>query len=252
MVKLIHVFVFLFFCFNCIAGTIHPDIEDSKYIEYGKKFTYIYRLCGTYEDDTLFCASSVAIDPHFLLTAAHVVKEAKTCIVKNDAGDKLYNATDIIINKDFEDRNFGFNDIAIIYINNKLDIDFYPELYEESDEVGKTCTLSGYGLTGTFNTGSIKSDNIKRAGSNKINRAENELLICEASNIDRTALEFLISSGDSGGGLFIGNKLAGINSCVIAADKKPNSNYGDESGHTRISLYRKWIKTIIERKNNEK
>jgi hypothetical protein len=41
--------------------------------------------------------------------------------------------------------------------------------------------------------------------------------------------------------LFIENKLAGINSFVAADDGKPNSNYGDESGHTRMSLYYNWI-----------
>jgi hypothetical protein len=64
----------------------------------------------------------------------------------------------------------------------------------------------------------------------------------------RTELEFLICSGDSGGGLFINKKLAGINSCVLAADKKPNSSYGDDAGHTRISKYVPWIKQKIEEK----
>lgn len=252
MVKLVYIFLFLLFYSQTIAGTIHPSVPDSQYIEFGKKFNYVYRLCGTYEDDTLFCASSVAIDSHFLLTAAHVVKQAKTCVVKNDSGSNSYSVKEIIVDQDFEDKNFGFHDIAIIYIEDSLDLDFYPDLYDENNEINKTCTISGYGLTGTFETGAIKSDGLRRAGSNRIDRIENELLICEPSSVDKTSLEFLICSGDSGGGLFIGNKLAGINSCVMASDKKPNSNYGDQSGHTRISLYKGWIKKIIERKKNEK
>ena len=36
----------------------------------------------------------------------------------------------------------------------------------------------------------------------------------------------------------------------MAVDGKPNSNYGDESSHTRISLYAQWIKkeTLNEKK----
>lgn len=244
----------LIFVSNTIAGTIHPSVSDEKYIEYGKRFNYVYRLCGSYENESLFCASAVAIDENFLLTAAHVVKGAKICVIKNDDETFVHKAKEIIINENFEDKNFGFSDIAIIYIDKDLEIDFFPELYDETDgiETGRICSISGYGITGTFETGSIRSDNKRRAGSNKIDRIENELLVCEPSSVNRTELEFLISSGDSGGGLFIGNKLAGINSCVMAADKKPNSNYGDESGHTRISLYKSWIKKIIERKRNEK
>jgi secreted trypsin-like serine protease len=54
-------------------------------------------------------------------------------------------------------------------------------------------------------------------------------------------LEFLIASGDSGGGLFIDNKLAGIHSCVMTVGKNPQSKYGEESGHTRISNFIEWI-----------
>jgi len=61
-----------------------------------------------------------------------------------------------------------------------------------------------------------------------------------------TNLEYCISHGDSGGGLFIDQKLAGINSIVLASDKNPDSNYGDESGHTRISKYKDWIEDNIK------
>ena len=65
------------------------------------------------------------------------------------------------------------------------------------------------------------------------------------NNERMTELEFLIGSGDSGGGLFLDGKLAGINSCVLAIDKKPNSTYSDESGHTRVSKYIDWINLTI-------
>lgn len=232
------------------GGTIDPSIPDDKYVEYAKDFKYIYKICGTDNDGKLFCASAVAIEPHWILTAAHVVKGHRTCILHRE--DKAYEVKEIIIHKDFEKGEFGIADIAIGYISEDLGLDFYPSLYETEDEVGKVCSISGYGFTGTFNTGSVKHDGKQRAGSNKIDHTEKDFLICSPSRQNKTALEFLIASGDSGGGLFIGNKLAGINSCVLAADKNPNSTYGDESGHTRISKFIPWIKEIIKKKKVDK
>lgn len=62
------------------AGTIDPNIPDKNYIEYGEKFKCVLEIAGSYDDqDTKkFCASAVAIDSRWVLTAAHVVKESKS------------------------------------------------------------------------------------------------------------------------------------------------------------------------------
>jgi hypothetical protein len=226
------------------GGTIDPNTPDEKYIEFGTKFDCVYEICGQYENSNLFCASAVAIDPHWVLTAAHVVSGAKICVVHKD--DKKYLVHAILPHEDFEENKLGKNDIALCYLDEKLDLSFYPELYDNNDEVGKICTISGYGRTGTFNTGGKISDSKRRAGSNKIDYIDRDLLICTPSLLNKTTLEFIISYGDSGGGLFIGNKLAGINSCVLADDKKPDSTYGDEGGHTRISQFIPWIKQTMK------
>lgn len=229
------------------SGTIDPNIDDSKYIEYGQKFKYVQKLCGTYKDNGgPYCASCVIISDKWALTACHVVENAEICIIKE--GDKSYIVDNIICHEDFKSHEFGSNDIALLHIKDAIVLDFYPNLYSERDEVNKICCISGYGLTGNFNTGVKTSDNRRRAGSNKIDKIEKELLVCSPSVSNKTELEFLICSGDSGGGLFIGNKLAGINSCVFTEDKKPDSTYGDEGGHTRISSYISWIKRHINEK----
>lgn len=225
-----------------ISGTIDPLIPDTKYLEYGEKFHYVVKICGSYKDKTLFCASAVVIDDNHILTAAHVVNNCEVCYV--DIKDKRYLLSKVIINKNF-DETFGVGDIAIGYCEEKFNLDFYPELYTDNDEVGKICSLSGYGLTGTFNTGSVVSDQKRRAGSNKITTIDRDILICDPSprsSKDYTSLEFFIASGDSGGGLFVDNKLAGINSCVMISGKRtPRSRYGEESGHTRVSKFIEWI-----------
>jgi hypothetical protein len=239
----LYIFLFLFYAINIAnAGTIDPSVKDSKYIEYGSKFDYVGQLCGIYDNGIFFCASAVVIKENIVLTAAHVVKNQKTCYIK--IKDKNYDIVKVVSHKDFTTKMADGGDIAVCFVKEPIKLDFYPELYSDSDELNKECSIAGHGLTGTFITGAHKSDSKKRAGSNVIDNIYNDhLLVCSVSRSDKrkTGLEFLIGSGDSGGGLFIGNKLAGINSCVLADDKKPDSSYSDESGHTRISKYREWI-----------
>lgn len=232
---------------TAICGTIESLSKDPKHIQYAEKITCVVKLHGKYDKKTSFYASAVIINPHWVVTAAHIVKDASECYIT--INDKKYCLDTIIYHKDFNDNNFGFSDIALGYSKEPLKIDFYPELYTNNDEVGKLSCICGYGITGTFNTGANISDDKKRAGSNYIDKIDRDLLICTPSkkgSSKYTDLEFLIAHGDSGGGLFIDKKLAGINSCVIADDKKPDSSYGDESGHTRISQYIPWIETTIE------
>lgn len=239
----------IFFASHLLAGTIDPNVSDQKYIEYGAKFTNVVQICGTYENKSLFCASAVVISPTRILTAAHVVKDAAQCYITID--NKKYCINKIICHKDFNDNEFGMNDIAIGYSEKKIDLPFYPELYEKTDEVDKVCSIAGFGLTGTFKTGAIKSDNNRRAGSNIIDKIDRHLLMCSPSpgKYRKTELEFLIASGDSGGGLFIDGKLAGINSCVIVdGQNAPKSDYATEAGHTRISQHIEWIKANLNNK----
>jgi hypothetical protein len=233
-------FVLLFFS-TSNAGTIDPSTPDSRYIEYGAKFHSVVKVCGSYEDGKLFCASASLIDDHNFLTAAHVVKGAMVCFIT--VGEDSFPIKNIIINKSFEDA-FGVGDIAIGHSEKPFGLKHYPPLYEKDDEKDKLCSIAGYGLTGTFSTGIYKSDNKKRAGSNRIDYIDSDLLICSPSKKgekDYTSLEFMIGSGDSGGGLFIDGKLAGINSCVMVAGRSPKSKYGEESGHTRVSKFIGWI-----------
>lgn len=243
-------FILLLLCSLCYGGTRDPSTPDQKYVEYGQKFTYVGQLCGTNADNKMYCASAVAIKRRWIITAAHVVKDSKSCFLK--IKEKKIEISKIFIPDEFE-KNFGYYDIALGKSSEDIELDFFPELYSKDDEVGKICCISGFGIHGTFNSGANLSDGKQRAGSNIIEYIDRHLLICSPSKPNdkkRTSLEFLIASGDSGGGLFIDNKLAGINSCVLATDKNPNSTYGDESGHTRISVNLPWILETIEK--NEK
>lgn len=229
--------------FATFAGTIDPNTPDSKYIDYGSQFHCVVGICGVETDGGLFCASAVIIDKHHILTAAHVVYQSDICFVT--VKDKKYEISKVVVHKDFTETSFGVGDIALGYCEKDFELDFYPKLYESDDEVGKICSVAGYGLTGTFESGAKTSDGKKRAGSNMIDSVDYDMLICTPSrrnHKDYTALEFFLASGDSGGGLFIDGKLAGINSCIISSNgSSPKSRYNEEGGHTRVSKFIKWI-----------
>jgi len=237
-----------FLCSIVLGGTIENKDKDNKHIEYAQGFKYVYKISGEYEDssNTAFYASAVAIDPEWILTAAHVVTNVRSGYITQEDGTRN-TIKKFICHSDFKDHNFGYYDIALCRLEKKLSLDFYPELYSQKDEPGKVCSISGFGNTGTFIAGASVADGIKRAGSNIIDQIDRHLLICSPSvQSNKTDLEFLIANGDSGGGLFISDKLAGINSCVISSDKKTDSSYGDRSGHTRISVFKEWIIKTIE------
>jgi hypothetical protein len=237
---------FLLFITSTFAGTRDPSISDEKYIEYGKKFQSVGRIIGKYHTNEMFAGSATAIDPYIIITAAHVVNNSKTCTFYID--DKKYTVKTVICHKDFDEDKFGQYDIAICILSTALELDEYPSLYAEEDEVGKDCSVCGYGFIGTFLTGSSINDDKKRAGTNNIDYIDNQLLICSPSKEDKTALEYLIASGDSGGGLFIDGKLAGVNSCLLKTNGKPDGKYGTESGHTRISQHIEWIESNTKSK----
>ncbi len=254
-------FILYFIITTCLlAGTIRQDTSDSKYLEYGKKYISVVKISGymnivhnstmsvfeTIENvETIASGSAVVIDPHWILTAAHVVTDSNNHFFY--IGSKKYTVDDIIVHPSYDKNSkMTFADIALCYVKEEIDLSFYPLLYDKDDEVGKLCGLCGYGSTGSASMGAVKSDERKRAGSNKVSLTTDDLLFCDMSRRNPTELEFLISHGDSGGGLFINGKLAGIHSFVSASDKKADSSYGDQSGHTRISTYKRWIDFIVK------
>lgn len=241
------------------SGTIDPSVSDAKYVEYGKKYECVLPIVGVLGDklNSQYRASCVVIDEYHILTAAHIVHDTITQHVLYD--NKAYPCSLVAVHGKYDANNIGYNDIAIARLARPLKLDFYPELYSDKDETGKVCGLSGWGHHGDFNTGWISStfDNTRRAGSNIIDGTDKNVLKYSVHTGEKTTLEFLICPGDSGGGLFIDQKLAGIHSYVYATDGKSDSDYGDVGCSTRVSDYIEWvdktkqlIKEIIESDKN--
>lgn len=221
-----------------LAGTIRHDVPDEKYIEYGDKHKCVLKIELVNEKNERSLGSCVAIKDNWVVTAAHVVEDSEKGHVF--LGEEKIEIEKVIKWPTFNG-SFASTDIAICKLKKDLKLDAYPEIYDEEDELGKICSISGYGKTGTGLTGATRHSNKKRAGSNKVSATSDDYLYCMMDKNETTQLEFLISHGDSGGGLFIDGKLAGVNSSVMALDKIPDSNYGDESRHTRLKPCRNWI-----------
>ena len=235
------------------GGTRDPSTPDSKHLAYGEKHECVVQVKGEmgFIDEkgeklkVTASGSGVIIDKRYILTAAHVVQKAKDpYIILN--GKKIYIEW-VVIPKDFKLEKTDKYDIALCRLKEDAIIDFYPELYEKDDELGKLCSLAGWGMYGTWTTGTIYDDNKRRAGSNYVDPLMFcGMMVCSVQGTkNQTSLEFLIGHGDSGGGLFIDKKLAGIHSCIYTGDGKLDSSYKDYSAHTRVSLHKPWIDLII-------
>jgi len=239
------------------AGTIKHDVEDDKYVEYGKLHKCVLKLSGVLEEngeEVNYYGSCTAISGSWVLTAAHVVSMSKTNFLileveeEGQIKEKKVLVQKKIIHPNFRYGSYGPSDMALCKLEEDIGLEGYPELYTERNELGKVCGMAGYGKTGTGITGAVKVSDIKRAGSNKVDSVSDDSLYCIMSRDRPTELEFLISHGDSGGGLFIDGKLAGVHSSVKSSNGKPDSNYGDESCHVRVSKpeHLEWIISTME------
>jgi secreted trypsin-like serine protease len=230
---------FLLLAGSVFAGTIDPKASDQKHLDYGSQFECVAKIsCRYTKSGVTGWASCVIISEHWIVTAAHVVAEAEDWVVYV-SGEK-YPLDRVYVHEDFETGNG--NDIAVGHSERKIALSFFPALYGQEDEQGQVVSICGHGIAGTFATGHVLADGKKRAGSNMVDYVDPKgLLVCSVGSGTATQLEYLISPGDSGGGLFVGKELAGINSVVMSVGRAPLSKWGDESGHTRISKHKEWI-----------
>jgi len=235
-VKFARLLVFILFFNYCFAGTIDPNVPDEKYLEYGKKFVFVAKVTG----ENKYYASAVIINKNTFLTSAHVADKIKKIIIEKEDAFFEFDISEITTHPDYKKHSHN-NDISIGKIKGEFNLDFYPELYENKNEIGKVVCICGYGATGNFSTGKTKSDRKRRAGSNRIHETTSDILFCSADDSPKTDLEFIICHGDSGGGLFVDNKLAGLNCFIEPRDGTYNSNYSDKSGYVRISKHIDWI-----------
>lgn len=243
-----YILVFIYLCVGFLpsgfCGTIDPKKTDNEYIEFAQEdaFDCVAPLLSKKDNKVTSLSSCVIIKPHFAITAAHIFSTIgldHTYYIQ--LNDELLLVEEVISHKGFKQEKLGYYDIAICRTSKEMIINKFPSLYNKRQELLKRVDICGYGIFGTFDTGATTSDGKKRAGTNVIESIKDHTLICSPSFSTKSNLEFLITHGDSGGGVFIDGVLVGINSYVYTKDGNANSSWNDKAGHTRISLFREWI-----------
>ena len=206
-----------------------------------------------------FLASGTLVAPDWVLTAAHVVDDAKSLTFS--IGGQIYQVDRTVPYPGWKKDLWSGYDIGLAHLTKPVDNITPAQLYTGSGELHHADTVVGFGKTGTGTCGDTKCDGVKRAAQNMISEIENKRLlvadfqnprppsIFSLSSQPSLPLGGLIALGDSGGGLFIttptGTYLAGVNSFIGSEFGAPRSIYGNFSGHTRVSAFHDWIQAEI-------
>jgi hypothetical protein len=230
-----------------LAGTTEDGIPDSRYLAYGQSFqAYTCQLSGMNVANSFQVGTCTLIAPDWALTAAHVVHDLTSASVVTDAG--RHRVDRIFIHQGWADV-YAEHDIALVHVVTPFGLKRYPPLTDGSEQLGSVVSAAGYGVTGKLSQGYDRGDFKIRAGTMRLSGAERSVYVCEIRR-DGSPLPYCIAPGDSGGPLW-GTAadgrtvIVGVNSYTARTGKAPvRSRVGDESGHTRVSLYRDWIAEV--------
>ena len=230
---------------SALAGTIDDAIHDARYIEYGRGFApYTARIGGVDTDGTTPFGSCVLIHDRWALTAAHVVKDFTRGVVIASTGRRTIDR--ICVHQGFSEPMFLWHDIALVRVNEPFGLPRYPPLATGEVAIGATASVVGYGITGRLSTGHSTYDGELRAGTGVVARIEAGVIVLPARR-GGSPLPLCIAPGDSGGPLFVDGRLAGIHSLTMKVrdGTSTRSREGEESAHTRVALYHKWMHQVM-------
>lgn len=232
-------------CLPAVAGTIDDRHPDSRYLDYASGFApYTLRIEAVSAHDKPMLATAVAIAEHYALTAGHVAKDLALGFVSS--GTSSWRIGTVHLHPEYKDGGMGRADLAVLEVPAGLALGFYPPLCDGGESEGGLVSIAGYGLTGRLSTGYSTDDGRLRAGTNTIHRLDPGVIVCLAMP-GSSPLEYCIAPGCSGGPLFLGGRLAGINSYTSRDKGGPSlkSRAGEESGHCRVSEHLAWIREIV-------
>jgi len=252
------------------AGTIRHDRDPQLYLDLAGQPEYAG--VGRFDFTTPsgpYMGSGTLIASDWVLTAGHVVDRA-TSLTFTIAGN-TYTAASWLAYPRWNGNLLSGYDIGLVQLDSEVSGITPAMLYTGSDELGAEAVAVGFGMTGTGQTGAVSFDGQKRAGQNDIDvlytknpkKKNPRILLSDFDNpgdpddsvygsVIPADLEYLIAPGDSGGGLFIdfdddglGALLVGVHSFGASFDGEIDSDYGDVSGHTRVSEFDKWINNVL-------
>ena len=254
------------------AGTIRHDRDPLQYLNYGAQHAAVGRF-DIAKSEPGFVASGTLIGDRWVLTAAHTFDNATSG--QFTVGDQTYNVADWHTHPKWNGNLRRGFDLTLVKLAEPVANVAPVPMYTGKREFGATASFAGFGRTGTGVTGDQTYDGLKRAGQTWstgrwARRGCRSATSCRRTRAVRrrlrqpgerrrqrdrapepTDLEYLISVGDSGGGAFAdlgeGQVLIGVHSFAEIPDGKDDSDYGDVTGHVRVSSFAKWVNKMIRR-----
>ena len=269
-------------------GAIRHDVPDAKYRELGQQAQFNSVGLVRKADEPI--GSCVLISPDWVLTAAHVVKGVPTSALTFELNDTKVAASEVVIHPDYQPPGADPKadplarkgmDLALVHLSQAITGIVPAACYTRTGELGRIGTSVGFGRSGAG--GAIVTNpspvGTKRGGNNMIDaiggevagrRVPDFLLVADFDHPDNPSLnkigdakplslEYMIVSGDSGGGLFIQEKndwfLVGITvtgTIAINDDIQKDGIYGSLSYWMRVTLFNAWINQVMSGKPRER
>ena len=226
------------------AIIVRHDVEDARYLVDATDYPALVDLFEPGD-----CIGTL-IHESYLLTVAH-------CATDLYAGGFLavggtpYEIAEVVLHPEWTDAE-GF-DIGLVRLASPVRGVAPIALYRGHDEVDRTLTLLGRGVTATGKEGEPGgvADGKLRAATNVVDAADEHFLriVLDRPGHGATELEGVGASGDSGGPGFLEvdgvRYLAGLNSWGDDCDVEVGQ-YGAADYQTRVSGFTAWIDTHVD------
>jgi secreted trypsin-like serine protease len=256
--------------FNCVSQVFLNKTPNASAVLISEKFAlsaaHIFIESDTRNDTVKINGKRVIL---FTSINERVVNFDRISILHNG---KYIKAKKIIIHPNYLDSlTKGSCDIALIELEESIKNISFPKINKAFDELNSKVVGVGYGASGLADQPEmIKTKHTKIAGENVIDLVEGEkygqhqtVLSCDFDHPTRNdcnkmgsakplKLEYTVSGGDSGGGLFRkkGNtwELVGIcsNSSVNIEQFGKTGYYGQTMSWTRVAAFQGWVSSQLK------